>query len=122
MPFTSGLVHNNLPAPASNVVVNARNIGITTAVVVIEIYVVSPITNTLSILHINGYELPGKSSNTNVFFIGGNIAYEVQLSMTGLLSEVVFTAFGVDVHGSSVEGQQILANDWQPITALSMAP
>ncbi|SDW69251.1 hypothetical protein [Paenibacillus sp. CF384] len=122
MPFTSGLIHNDLPTPSSGVVINARNITSTTALVLIEVYVVPPSTNTLTLIYLTGYMLPGKSSDSRQFNIEGNIAYEIQVNASGVLSEVAFTAFGVDEFGLPVDGQQMLAMDWQEITAFSTTP
>ncbi|MBP3966992.1 hypothetical protein [Paenibacillus lignilyticus] len=122
MPFTSGLIHNELPKPASSVVINARNITSTTALVLIEVYVVPPTTNALTLIYLTGYMLPGKSSDSREFNIAGGIAYEIQVNASGVLSEVAFTAFGVDDHGLPVVGQQMLAMDWQEISAFSTTP
>ncbi|SFT19723.1 hypothetical protein [Paenibacillus sp. BC26] len=122
MPFSSGLIHNDLPTPASGVVINARNITSTTALVLIEVYVVPPTTNTLTLIYLTGYMLPGKSSDSRQFNISGDIAYEIQVNASGVLSEVVFTAFGVDEFGTPVDGQQMLALDWQEISAFSTTP
>lgn len=121
MPFTTGLVTNTRATgtAATNVAVNTRNITSTPIQVLIEVYIVPPFTNSLTLIYVNGYTLAGHSSDTHLFSVAGNIAWEVQLNATGLLSEVAFSVYGLDEFGNLVPGQNIKVTDWMPITAFS---
>ncbi|AZN39484.1 hypothetical protein [Paenibacillus albus] len=121
MPFTTGLITNTraFGTAASTVAVNTRNITSTPITVLMEVYVVPPATNTLTLIYVTGFTLAGHSSDTREFSVAGDIAWEVQLDQSGILSEVAFSVFGLDEFGNLVHGQNIKVEDWMPITAFS---
>ncbi|SEP02865.1 hypothetical protein [Paenibacillus sp. OV219] len=121
MPFTTGLVTNtrSFGTAASTVAVNTRNITSTPILVLLEVYVVPPDTNTLTLVYVTGFNLAGHSSDTREFSIAGDLAWEVQLDQSGILSEVAFSVFGLDEFGNLVPGQNIKVADWMEITAFS---
>ncbi|NBD24729.1 hypothetical protein [Paenibacillus glycinis] len=124
MPYTTSLITNTraIGTAASNVVVNARNITNVQALVLVEVYVVPATTQVLQLAYLTGYFLPGQSSDSRTFFIGGDIAYEVQLSVIGPLTEVVLSTFGLDEFGNLVHGQRVLQEEMTVISTLSASP
>ena len=79
-------------------------------------------TQVLTLIYLTGFILPAKSSNTFTFFVGGNLAYEVQLSVVGPLTEVVLSTFGLDEFGNLVHGQRVLQEEMTVISTLSTSP
>lgn len=123
MPYTTSLINNTRETgtAASTVVVNARNITNVSSIILIEVYVVPESTLTLTLAYIAGFVLGGLSSDTREFFIGGDIAYEVQLATVGLLNETVLSVFGLDESGNEVDGHRVLHQELTPISTLSTA-
>ncbi|MBM7564211.1 hypothetical protein [Paenibacillus sacheonensis] len=124
MPFSTGLISNTSSTgiASANVVVNARNITNVEALVLIEVYVVPESTQTLNMAYLTGFMLAAKSSGTREFFIGGAIAYEVQLSVVGPVTEVVLSVFGLDESGNIVHGHRVLHEELTVISTLSTSP
>ncbi|MHA0857272.1 hypothetical protein [Paenibacillus sp. CMAA1364] len=122
MPFTTGLITNTRAAgtAATNIVVSTRNIGSGSATVVLEIFGVSISTLSLTPLYVTGFIVPANSSNIREFFIAGNVAYEVQINVVSVLSEVVMSVYGLDEYGNLVQEQRVLQSELTPIAGLSI--
>ncbi|QHW31528.1 hypothetical protein GZH47_12195 [Paenibacillus rhizovicinus] len=123
MPYSTGLITNTraLGTAASTVFVNARNITNVEALIIIEVYVVSD-SMPLTLAYLSGFMLAGKSGDKREFFIGGDSAYEVQLSVINPLTEVVLSTFGVDEFGNLVDGHRVLQEEMTVISLLSTTP
>ncbi|MBO7742817.1 hypothetical protein I8J29_01325 [Paenibacillus sp. MWE-103] len=124
MPFTTGLLTNvdSVGSAVSNVVVNARNIANIEALVIVEVFIVPATTGELTLAYLTGYMVDAKSSDIRSFFIAGNLAYEVQTSVIGPLTEVVMTTFGLDEFGKIVDGHRVLQEEMTEISVLATAP
>jgi hypothetical protein len=122
MPFTTGLITNtrDFGTAASNIVVSTKNEDtINSATIIVQIYN-SPTSTTLSPLYASSFVVPPNSINVSEFFIAGNVAYEVQLNVTGAVpSNVVLTVFGLDEFGNLVTNQRVLQSELTIIPILS---
>ncbi|SFI37974.1 hypothetical protein SAMN02799624_00701 [Paenibacillus sp. UNC496MF] len=124
MPFTTGLLTNvdSVGSAVSNVVVNARNNANIEALVIVEVFIVPATTGVLTLAYLTGYIVDAKSSDIRSFFIAGNLAYEVQTSVIGPLTEVVMTTFGLDEFGKIVDGHRVLQEEMTEISLLATPP
>lgn len=123
MPFTTGIITNTRATgtAASNIVVSVRNLSNADAMIIVEVFGVPYSTLALTPLYVTGYSVPAKSVDIREFFIAGNVAYEVQLSKTNPLGEVVFSTYGLDEFGNLVPEQRVLHSELTPISALSLS-
>ncbi|AWV35366.1 hypothetical protein MHH60_18385 [Paenibacillus sp. FSL H7-0716] len=122
MPYTTGLITNTRATgtAASNVVVSVRNTSNASAMMIVEVFGVPYSMPALTPIYVTGYYVPAKSSDIREFFIGGNLAYEVQISSPFPLAEVVTSVYGLDEFGNLVTDQRVLQSELTQITALSI--
>ncbi|AIQ37385.1 MULTISPECIES: hypothetical protein [Paenibacillus] len=122
MPFTTGLITNTRATgtAASNVAVSVRNTSNANAMVIVEIFGVPYSTLALTPLYVTGYYVPAMSSDIREFFIAGNVAYEVQISTSFPLANVVCSTYGLDEFGNLVTDQRVLQSELTEISALSI--
>lgn len=121
MPFTTGLITNTRATgtAASNIVVSSRNLGNSSATVVLQIYGVPGTTLVLTPIYVTGYVVPANSADIREFFIAGNVAYEVQINIVSVLTNVSMSTYGLDEFGNIVTEQRVLQSELTPISALS---
>lgn len=122
MPYTTGIITNTRATgtAASYVAVSVRNTSNANAMIIVEIFGVPFSTLALTPLYVTGYYVPAKSSDIREFFIGGNVAYEVQINNSYPLSEVVTSTYGLDEFGNLVTDQRVLQSEFTEISALSI--
>lgn len=122
MPFTTGLITNTRATgtAASYVAVSFRNTSNAAALVIVEIFGVPINTLALTPLYVSGYYVPAMSSDIREFFIAGNVSYEVQVSNSTPLANVVCSVFGLDESGNLVTNQGVLQSELTEIPALSI--
>jgi hypothetical protein len=125
MPFTTGVITNtkSVGTAASNIVVSTRNAdAANTSQILLQIFA-SVDSTTFYPAYVSNYVVPAKSFDVREFFIAGNVAYEVQLSViSSVPSNVVLSVFGLDGNGNLVINQRVLQSELTSITALTPIP
>lgn len=122
MPYTTGIFTNTRATgtAASNIAVSVRNLNASAATIIVEVFAVPITTLTLVPVYVSSYTVPAHTADIREFFIAGNVAYEVQIDNTYLLSEVAFSSYGLDEFGNLVTDQRVLHSEFIPIAAFSL--
>ncbi|WP_211746081.1 hypothetical protein [Paenibacillus sp. Marseille-Q4541] len=120
--FTTGLITNTRATgtAASNVIVSVRNLGSATASIVVVVFVVPMSNQALTPMYVSGYSVTANSSDIRQFSVAGDIAYEVQYSITATNTQVAVSTFGLDEFGNLVTEQGILHSELIPTIGLSI--
>ncbi|QHW30130.1 hypothetical protein GZH47_04265 [Paenibacillus rhizovicinus] len=121
MPFSTGIVTNtrDFGTAASNIVVNARNLDTVNPVTVMVQIFASVDSDTFYTAYLNSFDVPANSYEVLTFFIAGNVAYEVQISLSADPPSTLMSVVGIDEFGNLVTDQQYPQSQLSFITALS---
>ncbi|MFD2332661.1 hypothetical protein ACFSR7_25685 [Cohnella sp. GCM10020058] len=122
MAFSTGTVTNtrDFNTAASNIVLNVRNLDLTTPVSIIVSVFASVDSDTFYTAYMLSYDVPANSYDVRTFFIGGNVAYEVQIDMFSTsLPNTLTSVYGIDEFGNLVTDQRFAPSELSFIPALS---
>ncbi|OPH61412.1 hypothetical protein BC351_14845 [Paenibacillus ferrarius] len=120
MPFSTGLVTNTraFGTAASNIVLSTRNIDtINPATVTYHIFA-SVDSSIFYTAYMSSFIVAPNYFDVREFFIAGNVAYEVQVSISNSTSTLI-SVFGIDEFGNLVTEQGKLQEDLSFISSLS---
>ncbi|AZN40788.1 hypothetical protein [Paenibacillus albus] len=107
MPYSTGIVTNTrfIGTAASSVVVSTRNIDVINSTTVTVHIFASVNSSVFYTAYLTSYVVAANSFDVRSFSIGGNVAYEVQLSSS--TTSALFTVTGLDEFGNLTEDQRI---------------
>ncbi|UKS26617.1 hypothetical protein LOZ80_34745 [Paenibacillus sp. HWE-109] len=120
MPFSTGLITNTraLGTAASNIVLSTRNIDTVNAATVTYHIFASADSSVFYTAYMSSFIVDPNYFDVREFFIAGNVACEVQVSVSDSTSTLI-SVFGIDESGNLVTNQGKLQEDLSFITSLS---
>ncbi|AZN41458.1 hypothetical protein [Paenibacillus albus] len=123
MPYSTGVVMNtrDFGTASANIVVSARNLDLNNAAIV-EVQIFASVNSTVFYtLDLAAYVVPANSYSVREFFIEGNVAYEVQILVTGTLltPNVLLSVYGIDEFNRLVAEQRFAQAELTFIPSLS---
>ncbi|MFC3800833.1 hypothetical protein [Cohnella sp. GCM10012308] len=125
MPYSTGTVTNtrDFNTAASNIVLNVRNLDIATPVSVIIKIFASVDSDTFYTAYASSFDVPPNAYDVRTFFIGGNVAYEVQIDMFSTsMPNALLSTYGIDEFGNLVTDQRFAQSELSFISVLSPNP
>ncbi|WP_191089568.1 MULTISPECIES: hypothetical protein [Paenibacillus] len=122
MPYTTGIITNTraIGTAASQIAVSVRNVSNASATIILEVFGVPISSLALTPLYVSGFVVPPFSADIREFVIAGNVAYEVQYSLSSPLADVAVSVYGLDEFGNLVTGQRVLQQELTEIPSLSL--
>ncbi|MFD2330132.1 hypothetical protein ACFSR7_12845 [Cohnella sp. GCM10020058] len=108
MPFSTGTVTNtrDTGTAASNIVLNVRNLDLFLPVSIVVKIFASVNSDTFYTAYVSSFVVPLDSYEVMTFFIGGNVAYEVQINViSSSTPNALVTVYGIDEFGNLVNDQ-----------------
>lgn len=125
MPFTTGIVTNtrDFGTASSNIVVSMKNESMVDTATVVVLVFSSVDSSSFAPAYAESFILAPNQSEITTFFIGGNVAYEVQYDVImPTPNNVVVSVFGIDEFGNLVTDQRYSPTEFTSIPALTPMP
>ncbi|QHW29803.1 hypothetical protein GZH47_02420 [Paenibacillus rhizovicinus] len=122
MPFTTGWITNtrDFGTAATNIVVNLKNADQANGATIILEILGSPDGSSFAPIYAQSVILAPNSNQALVFFIAGNVSYEVQYEViVSQSNNVVITVFGINEFGNLVTNQRYVPSEFTFIDQLS---
>ncbi|CAI6069318.1 hypothetical protein [Cohnella sp. JJ-181] len=122
MPFSTCTVTNtrDFGTAASNVVLNVRNLDLFSPVTVLVKIFASVDSDTFYTAYVSTFAVPADDYEVRTFFIAGNVAYEVQLSVTSVSTpNALLSVYGIDEFGNLVTDQGFAQAELSTIPLIS---